>query len=191
MPEAMSVFCDRAAQEGLTVTIEDFDDAASPISTMEGMKWFTDRLPLLRVALDTGNFFYSGEDVLQALELFADRIVHVHCKDRLTGEQGPYPGVGALAAGKRTVTESKKSALAATILGPLSGRAAPIGTARPVFYRFCRCISFRIRSILRISSGVLCFLMAATMACASSGEKEICSVLPRWASAIRKGSSSF
>lgn len=80
---AMEVFCEKAAAEGLTVTIEDFDNHQSPIATIEGMKWFLDRVPQLMVTLDTGNFYYSGEDVMDAKEVFSDRIVHVHCKDVL------------------------------------------------------------------------------------------------------------
>ena len=32
--------------------------------------------------LDTGNFLFYGEKVLDAFELLKDRIAHVHCKDR-------------------------------------------------------------------------------------------------------------
>jgi sugar phosphate isomerase/epimerase len=32
--------------------------------------------------LDTGNFLFYGEDVLEAFALLKDRIAHVHCKDR-------------------------------------------------------------------------------------------------------------
>lgn len=88
MLQAMKAFCERAGREGLTTTIEDFDDAKSPIATIEGMKWFADRIPLLKIVLDTGNFFYSGQDVRRALTVFAGRIVHVHCKDRYVGAEG-------------------------------------------------------------------------------------------------------
>ena len=78
-----------AEKAGLTVTIEDFDSAASPIRDSAGMRQFLDRLPALRVTFDTGNFRFCGEEELSAFDALADRIAHVHLKDRaLTDEYG-------------------------------------------------------------------------------------------------------
>ncbi|MCR5006446.1 MAG: sugar phosphate isomerase/epimerase [Clostridiales bacterium] len=75
---------------GLIVSLEDYDNAASPIATASGMKWFADRVPGVGFTFDTGNFNYAGEDELEDFELLKDRILHVHCKDRadrsLSGE---------------------------------------------------------------------------------------------------------
>lgn len=73
---------DYAAEVGINVNMEDFDDTVAPFATMEQVKWFLDRLPSLGCAFDTGNFLYSEQDVLQAYELLNDRITYVHCKDR-------------------------------------------------------------------------------------------------------------
>lgn len=82
MLKAMRKMCKYAATNGITPTIEDFDDVKSPIATAEQMLWFAERIPELKITFDTGNFMYSGQDELYAFELLKDRIVHVHCKDR-------------------------------------------------------------------------------------------------------------
>ncbi len=71
-----------AAARGLTVTIECFDDARSPIATIGGMEAFLQAIPALMVTLETGNFRFSGEDILLAQQRFCDRVRHVHLKDR-------------------------------------------------------------------------------------------------------------
>lgn len=67
---------------GVTVTVEDFDDIKSPLSGMNGIMWFLNRVPELRYTLDMGNFVYNDEDVLDAWEILKNKISHVHCKDR-------------------------------------------------------------------------------------------------------------
>jgi len=78
-----------AAQQGLTTTIECFDHARSPIATIEGMAAFLKAAPELYVTLETGNFLFSGDDILEAHQRFADRIRHVHLKDRFLPSQTP------------------------------------------------------------------------------------------------------
>lgn len=82
MLDIMQQMSTLAVELGMIPTIEDYDDAHSPIATAEGMLWFLDRIPELRVAFDTGNFLYSEENVLDAFEPMKDKIVHMHCKDR-------------------------------------------------------------------------------------------------------------
>ncbi|MBR3516177.1 MAG: sugar phosphate isomerase/epimerase [Lachnospiraceae bacterium] len=88
MAEGMNRLYELASQNGLVLTIEDYDNALSPIATIDGMEYFLAAVPGLKVAFDTGNFKYSGEDVLTAEKVFADRIVHVHFKDRLYSRNG-------------------------------------------------------------------------------------------------------
>lgn len=82
MIEGMKKLTGYASDRGLVVTIEDFDNEKSPIGTMDGMERFLDRIPELYVTLDTGNFFFHEEDVLEAYRRFRGRIRHVHLKDR-------------------------------------------------------------------------------------------------------------
>lgn len=78
-----------AAARGLTHTIECFDDARSPIATIEGMAEFLAAVPELMVTLETGNFLFSGDDILTAQQRFAGRIAHVHLKDRFLPRLAP------------------------------------------------------------------------------------------------------
>ena len=88
---AMRTYAAEARARGLRVTIEDYDNARSPIATMAGMQRLLGQTEGLTVTLDTGNFFFSGEDVLEAQRLFAGRIAHVHLKDRLTERPAGMP----------------------------------------------------------------------------------------------------
>lgn len=91
MGACLKELAEAAFAQGLIVSLEDYDNASSPIATAEGMQWFADQVPGVGITFDTGNFNYAGEDELEAFELLQDRIVHVHCKDRsdhaLNGEQ--------------------------------------------------------------------------------------------------------
>ena len=82
MLKGMKKLCERARSEGIIPTIEDFDSEDSPIRNVEGMKKFLDEVEELRVAFDTGNFLYSGEEVKLAFEELKEKIVHVQLKDR-------------------------------------------------------------------------------------------------------------
>lgn len=89
MDESLKCLCAEAAARGITVLMEDFDSAAAPYATARQLRRFLDAVPGLFCALDTGNFLYSGEDVLDAFPLLADRIRYVHLKDRA---RTPRPG---------------------------------------------------------------------------------------------------
>ena len=88
MLEGMTRLSELAKASGLILTIEDYDDAMSPIATIAGMKIFLDAIPDLKVAFDTGNFAFSGDDVLAAGKEFFERTAHVHMKDRLWSRTG-------------------------------------------------------------------------------------------------------
>ena len=51
-------------------------------------KSFLDVIPDLKVAFDTGNFVFSGDDVIEAKNEFFSRTIHVHLKDRLWSTTG-------------------------------------------------------------------------------------------------------
>lgn len=82
MAAAMNGLCDYAARCGITVMTEDFDNGASPIATGGQLVQLCGAVPALKIAFDTGNFMFSGENEIAAFEALRDRIVHVHCKDR-------------------------------------------------------------------------------------------------------------
>jgi len=67
---------------GIQILMEDFDNCHAPFSTSEGMLYFLNKSEGLKIAFDTGNFYYSGEDAYEVLPLFIDETEYVHCKDR-------------------------------------------------------------------------------------------------------------
>lgn len=98
---------DYAGEKGVTVTVEDFDDRKSPLSTMNGVRYFIENVPGLMHTLDCGNYVYSDENVLEAWEILKDSVAHVHCKDRgeefLEGKAGDcrfYRGLVSVATGE-------------------------------------------------------------------------------------------
>lgn len=82
MLEGCKLLCKKAKEMGIAVNMEDYDDSVAPYATYEGVRWFLDGVPELGCAFDTGNFYYSDEDALDAYEVLKDRIAYVHCKDR-------------------------------------------------------------------------------------------------------------
>ena len=91
--EAMLVGVERlgalADRRGIRLVMEEFDTAASPIATLEGLGRFLDRCPGLMACFDTGNFRFAAQDEREACRVLAARTGHVHLKDRrLTPEFG-------------------------------------------------------------------------------------------------------
>lgn len=82
MAEGLARMTALGRKNGVKVTVEDFDDDASPLNSMYGVLWFLQQVPDLGFTLDMGNFAHAGEDVLTAAALLENDIVHVHCKDR-------------------------------------------------------------------------------------------------------------
>ncbi|MBQ8039641.1 MAG: sugar phosphate isomerase/epimerase, partial [Lachnospiraceae bacterium] len=82
MAEGLTLAAKYGKEKGVVVTVEDFDGLDSPLAGMYGSYWFLQQVPELMYTLDTGNFIFYREDVLDAFELLKERIAHVHCKDR-------------------------------------------------------------------------------------------------------------
>ena len=82
MAKGLSFVARLGKEQGVTVTVEDFDDRNSPLAGMYGIRWFLQQVRSLMYTLDTGNFLFYGETVSDAFELLKDRVVHIHCKDR-------------------------------------------------------------------------------------------------------------
>ncbi|MCQ2519575.1 MAG: sugar phosphate isomerase/epimerase [Lachnospiraceae bacterium] len=82
MRQGLRTLARYAMKNGIQACIEDFDALNSPISRINEIRYFLEEIPELGHALDTGNYIFSDEDILEAFEQFKDRIVHVHCKDR-------------------------------------------------------------------------------------------------------------
>lgn len=88
--------CKKAHLAGITVTMEDFDNLQNPSSKLCYLKEYINEIPELKITFDTGNFLANGEDVLEAYPVLKDRIVNVHCKDRLTDVSSCVTGTGII-----------------------------------------------------------------------------------------------
>ena len=92
LAEGLNELVGKAAEQGVSVAMEDFDGENAPYGRMEALNWMLHQVPGLGCAFDTGNFLFFGEDVLKAYDLLEKRIVHVHMKDiayaPLRGEAG-------------------------------------------------------------------------------------------------------
>ncbi|MBY0013370.1 sugar phosphate isomerase/epimerase family protein [Paenibacillus typhae] len=82
MKNAVAAMCSAAKPLGITVGMEDFDDSRAPFATTAQLLSFVEEIPELSCFFDTGNFLYSGEDVLEAYSRCKPYIGYVHCKDR-------------------------------------------------------------------------------------------------------------
>ncbi len=87
--DCVNRLAEKAAGYGVSLTMEDFDNALSPISTVEGLRRVLDGCPALSCCFDTGNFRFAGQELSYAYDALRDRIGHVHLKDRsYTGGEG-------------------------------------------------------------------------------------------------------
>lgn len=82
MAEFLAEIAHMGTEAGIAVTVEDFDDKRSPVSCVNGIRWFLERIPDLKITFDTGNFIIYQDDIFAAWEKLKSRVVHVHCKDR-------------------------------------------------------------------------------------------------------------
>lgn len=79
---------------GLEVMIEDYDNPRSPCFNRAAIDKLFAEAPSLNHVFDSGNYIYAGDDVLETMEHFADRIHHVHLKDRKATGDLSSPAVG-------------------------------------------------------------------------------------------------
>lgn len=82
MAKGLACIVEMGYKANVTVTVEDFDDVRSPLSGLNGVRWFLEQVPGLKCTYDTGNFITHGEDPLAAWDMLKEKAAHVHCKDR-------------------------------------------------------------------------------------------------------------
>ncbi|MBQ7526787.1 MAG: nitroreductase family protein [Bacteroidaceae bacterium] len=78
----LQAFVEEAAKEGIDVMVEDYDNPRSPCYNTQTLDRLFAASPGLNHVFDTGNYLFCGEDVMNALHHFRQRIHHVHLKDR-------------------------------------------------------------------------------------------------------------
>lgn len=70
-----------AVPMGLTLTVENFSKVLFPFSTAAELVSIAERVPSLKLTLDSGNFRCIAADVISAYELIKNRIAFCHVKD--------------------------------------------------------------------------------------------------------------
>ena len=90
----IAAYAELAAKEGILVMAEDFDHKASPCYNIERLSVLFDASDRLGHVMDTGNWFFAGDDCLEALDKFCSRTGHVHLKDRVSAEDMSCPPTG-------------------------------------------------------------------------------------------------
>ncbi|HOD50129.1 MAG TPA: sugar phosphate isomerase/epimerase family protein [Candidatus Hydrogenedentes bacterium] len=79
--EALLACMADARDAGITLAIENFGVAPTLQCASGHCLEILDAVPGLAFVFDTGNFYFCGEDPLDAFEKLADRTVYVHIKD--------------------------------------------------------------------------------------------------------------
>lgn len=90
----MQSFARAMAEVGCSVLLEDFDNDRSPCSNIAELEHIFNDVPELGHVFDSGNWLFSGEDALVALDKFLPRVKHVHLKDRVAADDMSCPATG-------------------------------------------------------------------------------------------------
>ena len=90
----MQSFACAMAGIGCSVLLEDFDNDRSPCSNIAELERIFTDVPDLGHVFDSGNWLFSGEDALVALDKFLPRVKHVHLKDRVSADDMSCPVTG-------------------------------------------------------------------------------------------------
>lgn len=96
--EGLRRITEMASAKGISVTVEDFDNVTSPLSGLNSLLWYLEKVPELKCTFDTGNFITHGDDLYAAWDHLKEWVIHVHCKDR--GNKPVAVGDGILPCGE-------------------------------------------------------------------------------------------
>lgn len=81
MAEYFAMAAELAAPYGIKAVLENYSRAGSTCASVADVGWYLSQIPQLDYVLDTGNFWFTGSDVLEACRRYFSRIRHVHIKD--------------------------------------------------------------------------------------------------------------
>lgn len=81
---------------GTEVLLEDYGNPRATTFTVERLDYLLANCPKTAHCFDSGNFAICGADAMECLKHFAEKIHHVHLKDRTADGEAPAIGVGIL-----------------------------------------------------------------------------------------------
>ena len=91
--EKLSVYGEKI---GVPCAVENFDSHRSMTERLYEIEWLFSKAPHLEFNLDTGNSITCGEDAAELYAKFREKIVNVHCKDRLKDNRTTAVGTGEM-----------------------------------------------------------------------------------------------
>ena len=92
--ERIAAFADRVTAQGYEIMVEDYDNRRSLCYNAERIDSIFTLTANLGLVFDSGNFLFAGQDALECLGHFRDRVGHVHLKDRASSEDMTCTPVG-------------------------------------------------------------------------------------------------
>ncbi len=98
--EALRACMDDAEDAGITLAIENFGIAPTLQCSSAHCLEILDAVPGLAFVFDTGNFYFCGEDPLDAFDRLAERTVYVHVKDWVRSERPVLADVAGCQVGE-------------------------------------------------------------------------------------------
>ena len=81
--EALNALSRYGKSIGVPVCVENFDSHRSLTERLYELEWLFLKAPELGFNPDTGNSITCGENIMELYEKFSEKIVNVHCKDRI------------------------------------------------------------------------------------------------------------
>ena len=90
MIESLNELTEYVKGSSVKICIENQSVTTRPDSRIEDISYILSEVPDLSYTLDAGNFYCVGDDVLEAYELFAGRMVYAHFKDWTEDEYGSF-----------------------------------------------------------------------------------------------------
>ena len=81
MLEYFAAAAELAQPYGIKAAAENYSRRESRFTSVAEVGYYLDQLPQLGYVLDTGNFWFTGADVMEACDKYLERTVHVHMKD--------------------------------------------------------------------------------------------------------------
>lgn len=105
-------------KNGVFCAVENFDSHRSLTERLYEIEWLFSKAPHLRFNPDTGNSVTCGEDIMKLYDMFSEKVVNVHCKDRIE-KCGKYVCTAA-GAGTMPITEIRNKLLRSGYSGRFS-----------------------------------------------------------------------
>lgn len=83
---------------GVTTAVENYSLTETALSYISDIEYVLNNATKVRYVFDSGNFWFGGDDTIEACKKFADKTVHVHLNDLIESKDGEFKICGKEAA---------------------------------------------------------------------------------------------